>query len=239
MGDSCRLLVSCFKKSACGFLLKDVILECSWMASARLQDRTPKTARIWHYLSKDAWLDTPLSFCMWLFCNREQKRLKRNQKKLEYDRLYRANRWKSCPKYRADAVQRRRKNRHKNKNAFRAYSRNYVRNRKLTDPAYRLSINCRNRFKRVIDQVKAGYNSTHYKEFVGCDSLFLKSHLEKQFEPWMSWHNYGSAWHIDHKKPLSHFNLRDESQARLAFHYSNLSPVSKFYNLSKSNRWSD
>ena len=34
----------------------------------------------------------------------------------------------------------------------------------------------------------------------------LKSNIEKQFQPGMSWENYGD-WHVDHKIPVSAFNF--------------------------------
>jgi hypothetical protein len=56
----------------------------------------------------------------------------------------------------------------------------------------------------------------------------LMSHLESQFEPTMTWENYGFyGWHIDHKKPLASFNYEtpDDPQFKQAWALSNLRPL--------------
>jgi hypothetical protein len=35
-------------------------------------------------------------------------------------------------------------------------------------------------------------------EYIGCSAGELRIHLEKQFEPWMTWENHGK-WHIDNE----------------------------------------
>ena len=51
-------------------------------------------------------------------------------------------------------------------------------------------------------------------ELVGCDINYLRNHLEKQFEPWMSWDNYGKWWHVDHIIPVTKFDLTDPEQQK-------------------------
>jgi hypothetical protein len=63
-------------------------------------------------------------------------------------------------------------------------------------------------------------------EALGCSIEQLRAHLEKQFQPGMSWDNYG-RWHIDHIIPLSAFNLSDPNQLSTACHFSNLQPLWK------------
>jgi hypothetical protein len=51
----------------------------------------------------------------------------------------------------------------------------------------------------------------------------------------MSWANYGE-WHIDHKTPLSSFNLQDREQFLKAVHYTNLQPLWALDNLRKNDK---
>lgn len=67
-------------------------------------------------------------------------------------------------------------------------------------------------------------NTTGKSKLVGCDYDFLKEYIEKQFQPGMSWENYG-LWEIDHIIPLAYFNLEIESERNKAGHYTNLQPL--------------
>ena len=72
---------------------------------------------------------------------------------------------------------------------------------------------------------------------VGCNSEDLKKHLESKFLPGMSWDNYGlHGWHIDHIKPLSLFDLTDETQFYEACNYTNLQPLWAKDNLKKGSK---
>jgi len=65
-----------------------------------------------------------------------------------------------------------------------------------------ISANLRNSLKR---KTKSGH---HWEEILGYTSERLKKHLEKYFEPWMSWNNYGrKGWEIDHVIPVSAFSF--------------------------------
>ena len=55
----------------------------------------------------------------------------------------------------------------------------------------------------------------------------------------MSWDNYGSYWEIDHVKPCSAFNLADTKEQQQCFHWSNLQPLEKRCNNSKSDNIDD
>ncbi len=72
----------------------------------------------------------------------------------------------------------------------------------------------------------------HTFEAVGCTVAELKTHLESQFKPGMSWDNR-SEWHVDHIRPLASFDLTDPAQFKQAWHYSNLQPLWEAENLSK------
>lgn len=69
-------------------------------------------------------------------------------------------------------------------------------------------------------------------KYLGCSPEFLRFWLELQFQANMTWANYGQ-WHVDHKKPCARFDLGNEEQRMLCFHYSNLQPLWALENLRK------
>lgn len=73
---------------------------------------------------------------------------------------------------------------------------------------------------KSIDLIKK--NST--EETIGCKILFFIGYIESKFTKGMSWDNYGE-WHIDHLQPCKTFNLFDERQQKICFHYSNMRPL--------------
>lgn len=117
-----------------------------------------------------------------------------------------------------------------------------IKQKKKNDPIFKLSYTLRSRFKSAFSKYrKTGIEPTHRCSAVrnlGCSMYDLKKYLEKQFEDGMTWENHGQyGWHIDHKKPLSSFNLLDAEEQKKALHYSNLQPMWWFNNLSKGNRY--
>ena len=50
----------------------------------------------------------------------------------------------------------------------------------------------------------------------------------------MSWHNYGSQWHVDHIKPCTLYDMTQEAQRLECFNYKNLQPLWKIENLTKN-----
>jgi hypothetical protein len=70
---------------------------------------------------------------------------------------------------------------------------------------------------------------------LGCSIADLKIWLERQFLPGMSWENWSlRGWHIDHKRPLSSFDLTDHTQFLEACHYTNLQPLWRADNMKKN-----
>lgn len=49
--------------------------------------------------------------------------------------------------------------------------------------------------------------------------------------------NFGKAWVVDHIRPIASFDLSDEKQVKLAFHYANCQPLSPEQNASKGCLW--
>ncbi len=82
-------------------------------------------------------------------------------------------------------------------------------------------------------KVKSWKKTTKFIEYTGCSQQELLKHLETQFTEGMSWENRG-LWHIDHKIPLS--SAKTEEELYKLCHYTNLQPLWKLDNLTKSNK---
>jgi hypothetical protein len=112
------------------------------------------------------------------------------------------------------------------------------RNRRKTDPEYRITGNLRSRLNKAVNRIAKGAatKSASTKELLGCSEEFLRSYLESQFEPWMTWDNYGPDWHVDHIRPCASFDLTDPKQQEECFHYTNLRPLEASRNMSEGAR---
>ena len=107
----------------------------------------------------------------------------------------------------------------------------YHRNKKLADVNYRIKCRLRNRLWKVL---RGNYKTGSAVRDLGCSIEHFKKHLEAQFQPGMTWENYGNGgWHLDHIRPLVLFDLTDRSQFLEAAHYTNLQPLWAKDNLSK------
>lgn len=113
-------------------------------------------------------------------------------------------------------------------------SRYYVQ-RRHADPSFKVLTNLRNRINGLLR--KAGtQKADRTVKLIGCTPLELKTHIESQFLPGMSWANHG-AWHIDHKRPCASFDLTDPAQQRACFHFTNLQPLWAADNIRKGARF--
>jgi hypothetical protein len=84
---------------------------------------------------------------------------------------------------------------------------------------------------RALKTGKGGKSVLDYLPFTIDD---LKRHLEAQFDPWMSWENYGE-WHLDHIKPrcLFRYSSMDDPIFRECWALSNLRPLRSVDNCKK------
>lgn len=111
----------------------------------------------------------------------------------------------------------------------------YVKRRMREDPAFRITHRLRDRLKEFLWERKTHIGPSN-RLFV-CTPQELKTHLESQFAEWMTWENYGTLWHIDHRKPCAAFNLLDAGEQRACFHFTNLQPLSAVENMKKGARF--
>jgi len=74
-----------------------------------------------------------------------------------------------------------------------------------------------------------------YLELLGCDLLEFELDLISKFKDGMILENYGE-WEIDHIKPISLFNLNNDTELFECCNYTNLQPLWKKENILKSNK---
>lgn len=103
------------------------------------------------------------------------------------------------------------------------------RDRYKSDNLYRLRILLRNSIYKSLRN-KGFVKESKSEEILGCSFEYIKKHLELNFEPWMTWDNYGLyngdfnyGWDIDHIIPLS--SAKTEEDLIKLNHYTNLQPL--------------
>lgn len=120
---------------------------------------------------------------------------------------------------------------YENKEKVYAARRIRAKERRKTDILWKLKRNLRNRLYYALKN-KNWKKNTHFSEYIGCERAELISHIERQFQPGMTWDNYGE-WEIDHIQALS--NAVTEIELYKRCHYTNLQPLWKIENAKKSN----
>lgn len=89
---------------------------------------------------------------------------------------------------------------------------------------------------RVNSALKGNPKVATTMNLIGCTIEQFKQHLEAQFQPGMSWNNYGK-WHIDHIRPCASFDLSIPEEQRKCFNFINLQPLWAKDNLSKGTKY--
>lgn len=123
-----------------------------------------------------------------------------------------------------------------NKKEIRRKIDEYTKNRRKTDPAFKMAINIRNRIRAYVKHKGISKRiSKTTTEIVGCSPQELREHIEKKFLNGMTWNNHGTnGWHIDHIIPLASVNTYEEI-IKLN-HYTNLQPLWAEENLKKGKK---
>lgn len=116
----------------------------------------------------------------------------------------------------------------------RKYIREWQRNRRQTDPQYRIGNRLRSRMWHAVEADR-GRKAAKTESLTGCTVAKLRIHLESKFTKGMSWANIGE-WHIDHIVPCAKFDLTKETEQRKCFHFSNLRPLWRAANQAKRDR---
>jgi hypothetical protein len=108
--------------------------------------------------------------------------------------------------------------------------------RRDSDPLYRLEVNYRHRIYMALKAVN-GTKSLTTKDLFGTSVELVWVHLEKQFRFPMTRPNYGKVWHVDHIRPVCSFDLSDLEQLKACFHYTNLQPLFIEENIEKGSKY--
>lgn len=106
----------------------------------------------------------------------------------------------------------------------------YRRNRCARDPAFRILIALRSRLSAAMKGVR---RSVHAQTLFGEG---FKDRVLAELRGAMTPDNFGKMWQVDHVVPCTWFNLADEAQQRIAFHWSNLRPEYCHVNRAKGAR---
>jgi hypothetical protein len=119
---------------------------------------------------------------------------------------------------------------HLNKEILRRKSDEWKKNKMREDGFYRMKKNLRDRIRLyLIDESK----SKRTKDIVGLDKTEFKDYIQSKFSEGMTWENYGK-WHLDHITPLC--LAKDNNEALLLNHYTNLQPLWAEDNLRKNRK---
>lgn len=114
----------------------------------------------------------------------------------------------------------------------------YKTERKKVDLAFKFERNIRSRLYHAFKKSSV-LKRQRTMEYVGCTPIFFKEWMEFQFNSYMTLENHGSYWDIDHVKPCASFDLNDENEAGICFHWSNCRPLSSVENRRKSDKYNE
>jgi hypothetical protein len=116
----------------------------------------------------------------------------------------------------------------------RAYEKKWRKTKFEEDIQYKLGVQLRKRLNMAIrNRAKAG---SAVKE-LGCSIEFLVAHIESQFEPGMTWENWGlHGWHLEHIYPLAKADLSDPYEFAIVVNWRNLKPMWGKENIAKKDR---
>ena len=154
---------------------------------------------------------------------------KHKEKKIEYHKKWSEKNKEHLTEY----IKQYREN---NVDKIRKIKRDYERNRKATDPLYKLISNFRTAIYQVLKESNVDKNK-HYFDVLKYTPDELINHLEKQFTDTMTWDNYG-IWHVDHKLPITSFDIQEmgDEEFMKCWSLDNLQPMWGAENILKSNK---
>jgi len=123
-----------------------------------------------------------------------------------------------------------------NVDKWRKTKRDYEKNRKDSDPLYKLVTNFKTAIYQVLKENNVEKNKSYF-DVLQYSPEELINHLEKQFKDDMTWDNYG-IWHVDHKLPITSFDIQEmgDEEFMKCWSLDNLQPMWGEENIRKSNK---
>jgi hypothetical protein len=116
----------------------------------------------------------------------------------------------------------------------RKYRNEWKKKRRRDNPIYNLYVTLSSSLRGALKYHNLKKRS-RVIELFGCSPDFLRTYLERQFKPGMTWSNHKYfGWHIDHKFPIS--MAKNRKHLERLFHYTNLQPLWWYENFSKSDK---
>ncbi len=125
------------------------------------------------------------------------------------------------------------------------YRKGWQKNRRDTDPVYRLRCNVGRAVRAVLTKTGCSKSNASFFDYVDYTAQELKFHFELLFEPWMNWDNYGNykndkikRWNIDHIVPQSKlpYNSMEHENFKKCWALYNLRPIESIENIKKGNQ---
>lgn len=143
--------------------------------------------------------------------------------------------------YAADNSDKIREYRTENKSKLNENRKKYRRNKKDSDPLFKLKGDIRGLILQAFKKSCKGKYKKNSKtlNILGCSHEEFKAHIESQFLNWMNWNNHGNCetneynctWNIDHIMPIS--LARNEDEIYMLNHWSNFQPLCSKVNRDK------
>ena len=109
------------------------------------------------------------------------------------------------------------------------------RDKRKTDPNFRMRDNLRRRINEMFKNIKTN-KPANTEKILGAPFAIVKKHIENQFREGMSWENHSfRGWHIDHRIPL--ISAKNKEELIGLCHYTNLQPLWAIDNMQKGKKY--
>ena len=123
----------------------------------------------------------------------------------------------------------------KDPEAYRARCRAREQRSFASDPVFRECKRLRNVLRYAMSRLKSG-EPVGFCYRLNYQGIHLREHMERQWQPGMSWENYGSAWTVDHVVPVRTMVESGVTEPHKIHALENIRPMWAFDNGSKGKR---